>query len=431
MRLGTLTSLRWFAVAGQLGVLVFVAFILEFPLPLGPVLAVISAGIWLNLYATFAFSPAKQLTANEIIAYLCFDTLQISAILFLTGGVQNPFSLWLIMQGMLAASSLRPRKALIVLVLVTVCLTVLTLWHYPLPWREEEGFALPRIYNLGLWAALMLGVSFTAAYAHRVANEHRKLTDALHEAQLALAREERLTALDGLAAAAAHELGTPLATIQLTAKEMQTELPEGALREDAALLISQTQRCQAILQRLSAAGHEGDAVHNYISLDNLLREAAMPMMGLDEKRITLRFDPESGPLPERMRRRPEIIYGLRNLIENAHKYARETVEIIAVWDDRELTVTIKDDGPGISSDMLLRLGEPYPRQSLRPPSDAKGGLGLGFFIAKTLLERSGAVLNFGNRKASGAFVAVTWLLDDVAKGSTFRATNELEDAGLS
>lgn len=428
LRQGTLTGLRWFAILGQVVVLIVVKFGFGFELPLGPVLIAIAAGAWVNLYATFAFSPAKPLSPRETVAYLTFDSLQISAILFLTGGVQNPFSLWLIMQAMLASASLKLREAAIVIGFVIICLTMLALMHYPLPWRDAEGFSLPSVYNLGLWFALVMGVGFTSAYAYRVSREHVKLSHALAATQMALSREERLTALDGLAAAAAHELGTPLGTIQVTAREMESELPEGPLKEDASLLISQTQRCQKILRRLSEAGQAGDAVHNVISLDGLLKEAARPFVDADGKRVEFSFDPESGAVPDRLMRRPEIIYGVRNLIENAHKYARSEVWISASWDDRTLEISIDDDGPGIPPDTMIRLGEPYPR-TVGKSQDGKGGLGLGFFIAKTLLERTGATLRFGNHEdGRGAYVCVAWPLANLEESSTSHSASQLREA---
>ena len=431
LRQGTLTGLRWFAVLGQLVVLIAVRFGFGFEVPLAPLLVAMAAALAVNLYATLSFSPARPLTQREVIAYLSFDTLQISAILFLTGGVQNPFALWLVMQAMLAASSVRIRGALVVIALVEVALTILALWHYPLPWTSGDGFGLPRTYNIGIWVALTMGVAFTSAYAHRVARERTKLTEALSATQMALSREERLTALDGLAAAAAHELGTPLGTIQVTAREMERELPDGPLKEDASLLISQTQRCQKILRRLSEAGQAGDAMHNTISLDELLREAARPFIGLDEKRVEITFDPESGAVPDRLQRRPEMIYGLRNLVENAHKYAASKVEVSAGWRDDRLEVTIRDDGAGIPSDTLLRLGEPYPRSArvgAAKNQDGKGGLGLGFFIAKTLLERTGGALEFGNHKtSSGAWVRVNWSLANLIESANSFAETETEE----
>jgi len=410
LRLGTLTGLRWFAVFGQFLVLVVVRFGFGFEIHLAPVLAIIAAGVAVNLYAHFGFLPAKPLSQRETVAYLGFDTLQIASILYFTGGIQNPFALWLIMQAMLASSSLPLRRALWVIATVILALTVVAIWHRPLPWVTADGFSLPQVYNIGIWSALMLGVLFTSAYAYRVTSEHLKLSAALGATQKALSQEERLAALDGLAAAAAHELGTPLATIQVTAREMEHELPDGDLKEDAALLVSQTQRCQKILKRLSQSGQAGDAVHNTLSLDELLREAARPFVTEGTPSIQTRFDSDTAQIPDSLQRRPEVIYGLRNLIENAHKYASDLVDIKASWNDQSVWVTISDDGPGIPSEMLMRLGEPYPRISTQA-NDSKGGLGLGFFIAKTLLERTGASLSFGNHeKPSGAWVKVKWPL---------------------
>ena len=412
VRLRTLIGLRWFAVLGQLLVTVVVSFGLGFALPLGPLLAVIAAAVWVNVYAVLTRRPGRPLSDGAIMAHLAFDTLQISGVLFLTGGIQNPFVVWLVMPAMLAAASLARRKAAVILALVGLCLTGLAVVHEPLPWRDE-GFDLPWIYDLGLWAAMMLAVAFTASYAQGVALAQARLATALAATQEALAKEERLSALDGLAAAAAHELGTPLGTIQVTAREMEREL-EGDLKEDAALLISQTQRCQAILRRLSAQGEAGDAVHGLLTLDDLLRTAAAPFLDGgptgNGPEVAFRLDPGSeGPVPARLVRRQEVIYGLRNVVENAAKYARETVSLEASWDARFLTVRVSDDGPGFAADVLRRLGEPYPRAEART-KDTKGGLGLGFFIAKTLLERSGARLSYGNAEGGGAYVEIVWPL---------------------
>ena len=417
VRLRTLIGLRWFAVLGQLFVTVVVHFGLGFALPLGPLLAAIAAGAWVNAYALLTRRPGRPMTDQAIIIHLAFDTLQISSVLFLTGGIQNPFAVWLVMPAMLAAASLPRRKAAVILTLVGVCLTALAVVHEPLPWREPGGFDLPAYYDAGLWAAMMLAVGFTASYAQGVAVAQARLATALSATQEALAKEERLSALDGLAAAAAHELGTPLGTIQVTAREMEREL-DGDLKEDAALLISQTQRCQAILRRLSAQGDAGDAVHSVLTLDELLRAAAKPFAeggptGTGPQ-IAFRLDPASeGPVPARLLRRQEVIYGLRNVIENAAKYAREAVTIEAAWDERFVTVRVADDGPGFTAEVLRRLGEPYPRAETKTRDD-KGGLGLGFFIAKTLLERSGAQIAYGNAAGGGAFVEIVWPLASLA-----------------
>ena len=423
-RLRTVIGMRWFATLGQFLVVSLVAFGLGWPLPLGPLLVIIALGVWGNLYTVLTHRPGEAMTERILIGNLVFDTLQITGVLFLTGGIHNPFCVWLVMPAMLAASSLPRPQAAGILGLVIACLTLLALAHEPLPWGGEGSPDLPVVYTAGLWAALVLAVGFTAAYAHGVAANQARIAAALSATQQVLAQEERLSALDGLAAAAAHELGTPLGTIQVVAREMEREL-DGELKDDAGLLISQTQRCQRILERLSAQGQAGDAVHDVVSLDELLKAAAKPFLEGgptgEGPRLSFRFDPGSeGPMPSQLRRAPEVIYGLRNVIENAAKYAEEAVEIEARWRGEFLTVRVADDGPGFPPEVLRRLGEPYPRGDAKPQGPAsgkggldKGGLGLGFFIAKTLVERSGARLQYGNRpraEGGGAWVEAVWPL---------------------
>ncbi|WP_158305818.1 ActS/PrrB/RegB family redox-sensitive histidine kinase [Parvularcula bermudensis] len=408
LRIRTITNLRWFAVIGQLTVTLLVRFGMGYPLPLGPILSVIAIGAAVNYFVWQQKRPNKAVAGNELAGHLLFDVLQIGGILFLTGGIGNPFAVWLILPSMLAAFALDIRRAGVVIVGIVLVLTLIALWHSPLPGPEQ---ASPLI-ELGSWAALLLGVVFTAAYARQVAISQRRLSTALDAAHGVLAREERLTAVGGLAAAAAHELGTPLATIQVTAREMERELPDGPLKEDAQLLISQTQRCQRILTRLSEVGESGDARHAQIALEELLREAAKPFLTPKGPKVSFVFDPRSDSAPpDQLVRNPAMIYGLRTLIENGVKFARETVRVTASWDSNSLFVTIEDDGHGFPHDVLSRLGEPFPRTDSYRALNGKQGLGLGFFIAKTLLERSGASLTFGNRlRLSGAWVEVRWPL---------------------
>ncbi len=410
IRVRTLVHLRWFAIAGQLIVTFGVRLGLGYELPIGPILAVVAVAMWANVYTLFKSNLTRPLRPYELVRHLCFDTLQIATILCLTGGIQNPFSVWLVLPAMLAAASLPPRKALMVVAVVVSAITAISLFHQPLPWQEAEGYDRPAIYDLGTWLALMLCVGFTALYAYQVAAEQSKLSTALQTTQKVLAREERLTALGGLAAAAAHELGTPLGTIQVTAREMERELPEGPLKEDAQLLISQTQRCQSILRRLSNSGDNPDAQHSVMSLDDIMREAAKPFLEQGTPRVEFVFDPDSeGPTPDHLQRMPEVIYSLRTLIENGVKYAATTVRLSAKWDERSVAIMVEDDGEGFPAEVLSRLGEPFPRSEMMKKSSRKPGLGLGFFIAKTLLQRTGATISFGNgRRLSGAWVELSW-----------------------
>lgn len=411
VRLRTLTTLRWLAVAGQLSAILIVHFALGFPVPLGLCLAVIAASVWLNFFIIWRFSSQRYLADREAAAYISFDIAQLCGLLFLTGGLQNPFAVLILAPVTIAASVLPVRLAVLVGSLAFAGISTLAAYHLPLPWRVGEAVDFPPVLNIGVWVALSFAVAFFAVYAHRIAAESAQLRSALAASQLVLAREERLAALGGLAAAAAHELGTPLATIQLTAKEMADDLKgQGLLEEDARLLVSQAQRCRDILGRLSSRGDAGDIMMDRIAVDLLLKEAAAPFLDTRAGPAVI-FEVRGGDAPPVLQRRPEIVYGLRNIIENAVGYARSKVLVAADWDDDDFSVEIHDDGPGFSLDILGRLGEPYlgARGAAR-----KGGLGLGFFIAKTLLERTGAAIDFDNRPwdgeaaAGGAWVAVRW-----------------------
>lgn len=422
VRLRTLTALRWLAVAGQTAAVTLVHFGFGFPAPLGLCLGVIAMSAWLNLFVTFRFSPQRVLSDREAAAHIGFDIVQLCALLFLTGGLQNPFAALILAPVTIAASVLPSRLTVLIGSLAVAGVSVLGVLHLPLPWRPGESLELPRILVAGVWIALTFSVVFFAIYAHRIAAESMQMRSALAASQLVLAREERLAALGGLAAAAAHELGTPLATIQVTATEMASDLKgQGDLEEDAKLLVSQARRCREILSRLSQRGDEGDALHDRLGLDALVREASEPFTDRPGGPAVIFEMIGEGAAPV-LRRRPETLYGLRNIVENAAAFARSKVLITARWGDDGLQISVHDDGPGFSPDILARLGEPYLSQRARSRSAAaqKGGMGLGFFIAKTLLERTGAKVAFGNlawadaSSDTGAWVEVSWPQPDFA-----------------
>ena len=292
LRLRTLMTIRWMAVAGQTAAIFIVHFVLGFPTQLGLCLGAIAASAWLNLFAAMRYSPQRTLSDREAAAFIAFDIIQLCALLFVTGGLINPFSVLIIAPIIIAASILPLRLTIIVATLGIAGVTLLALFHLPLPWRPGEALMLAPVYKIGVWAALIFSVIFFAAYAHRIAVESAQMRSALAATRLVLEREEKLSALGGLAAAAAHELGTPLATIQLIAKEMQRDYADHEdLNEDAALLVSQAERCRDILGRLSERGDAGDMMHDKISVEALMREAAGPFMDGSEK-IDFRIDRE-------------------------------------------------------------------------------------------------------------------------------------------
>ncbi|MEM8936386.1 MAG: ActS/PrrB/RegB family redox-sensitive histidine kinase [Pseudomonadota bacterium] len=428
LRLRTLTTLRWLAIAGQTIAIVVVHFALGFPTPLGFCLGAIAASAWLNIFTVLRFSPQRFLSGPEAAAHLAFDLVQLCALLFLTGGLQNPFSVLIIAPVTIAASVLPLRLTILLAGLGVVGVSILAVFHMSLPWDPNEILEISPVYSAGVWAALTFSILFFAAYARRVASESAQMRSALNASQLVLAREERLMALGGLAAAAAHELGTPLATIQITAKEMQRELQDleeanEYLSDDADLVVAQAERCRDILRRLSSHGDAGDAVHDRLTVDALLREAAAPYFeanGAPDIRIEVHSrDGANEPV---LQRRPEMIYGLRNFVENAVGFARREVVMSAEWDEDRLSISVNDDGPGFSPEILARLGEPYvsARAGARDLGQRKSSMGLGFFIAKTLLERTGAAVDFTNGKwgdyewQTGARVVSNWALRQVS-----------------
>lgn len=406
MRLRTLILLRWLAINGQTAAVVFIHFKMGFELPLWPCLAVIGASVWLNIILSSRFPHSKRLSETESALYLAFDIVQLSLLLMFTGGLQNPFCLLLLAPVTIAASTLHLRTALLLMALAFSCGTALALWYWPLPWLRGEPLIFPDLYIFGLWVALALGLSFMTFYAARIANEARRLSDALNAGQLALAQEQELSAVGGLAAAAAHELGTPLGSIYVVAKEMRRELPpDSPLMEDVEILVSEAERCRQILGQISQRPTQKDEAMKRSRFGALLEEIA-DIYRTDGVAIQILLEPDPALSLEDQQepilyRSPEILNGLGNIIHNAADFAERSVTVVGKWTGDTVTVTVLDDGPGFSPAIIDRLGEPYVTSRARADDgsapDEGGGMGLGFFIAKTMLERIGADLEIGNR----------------------------------
>ncbi len=420
LRLQTAVRLRWFGVIGQLLTVGFVYLVLGFALPLGICLAFIALSAWLNVFLRIRFPARTRLSTGFATSLLAYDILQLAALLFLTGGADNPFIFLLVAPVTVSAATLPPRNTIALGLLGAGTAVLLLFYSMPLPWYAGVRPDLPMLYSVGVLASVLSGMVFLALYAWRLAKEARQMSDALAATELVLAREQQLHALDGLAAAAAHELGTPLSTIAVIAKELARESGNGSpFAEDVALLQAQAMRCREILTKLTRSPTEPDPLHARMNVTQLIEEAAEPYRSLNS-RLSVTAEPEPGVAAEAAlepvgERKPGVIYGLSNLIENAVDFARARVEIVAKWSDAKVVLTIGDDGPGIPLDVLDTLGEPYittrgTRRSGRIKDGEPAGLGLGFFIAKTLLERSGATVTLENRPRpeEGAVVTVTW-----------------------
>src|SRR4051812_2137198 len=413
LKLDTLVRLRWLAVVGQGVAVTAVRFGLGFPLPFGLCILVIAAAAGVNLALSIRHPASHRLSDDAATLVLAFDILQLGALLYLAGGLENPFAMLFLAPVLISATALTPERTLGLGLLAIGCATLLVLTHRPLPWFPGQELSLPFLYVTGIWAAIALGTAFTGIYAWRVAEEARQLAQALAATELVLAREQHLSQLDGLAAAAAHELGTPLATIALVTKELSHSMPkDGPVGEDLKLLQEQVERCRTILTKLTSMGQEEESEFlETISLSHLVEEIVEPQraVGFD---VTVET---SGEGPEPMgRRNPGVVYGLSNILDNATDFAESRVTIEACWSPHEVFIEIRDDGPGYAPDILLRVGEPYvtTRSAAERTEDSEegGGLGLGLFIAKTLIERSGAELPLTNPAppASGAIARIVW-----------------------
>jgi len=414
VRLDTLVRLRWLAVIGQTTAVLVVYLGLDFELPIWACLAVIALAAWLNVALRLRFRMTR-VEPDRAAWLLAFDIAELAILLFLTGGLENPFAFLFLGPVLLSATALPPRLTLMLGGFAAACATVLIFVHYPLPWDADQPLELPPIYTMGVWLSLLLAIGFIGAYAWQLTEEARQLADALAATELVLAREQHLSQLDGLAAAAAHELGTPLSTITVIATELEREMaPDSPHADDVKLLREQAQRCRGILGKLTQLSASAEPIDR-MPLSALIEEIVAPHRNFGVA-INVTLAPHDAAEPVG-RRNPVILYGLGNLLENAVDFARERVEVAAEWSGQEITLTINDDGPGFAPEIMDRIGEPYVtgRRRMHHSVDIEaGGLGLGLFIAKTLLERSGAKLLFANRAApaQGASVRVRWARAD-------------------
>ena len=424
VRLRTIILLRWAAVVGQLVALFVAQQFYNLQLEMGLCLLVVSVSVMGNLIAMFIFPENKRLSETENLLMVLFDLLQLALLLYLTVGLHNPF--YILILGPVTVSALVLTLRSTVFLGITAILVVTLLAEFHLPLRSEQGFLLrvPNIFVFGNWVAITIAVVFLSFYSRRVTQEMHSMSEALQATQMALAREQKLTDLGGVVAAAAHELGTPLATIKLTSSELIEELEDHPeLQEDARLIREQADRCRDILRSMGRAGKD-DLMLRQAPLGTVLREAAAPHMdrgksihfqdGLDSE------DSQNQPV---ILRRPEVIHGLRNLLQNGVDFARANVWVETDWDDEAISVRIMDDGQGYPPSMMGRIGDPFMRLRRSEPNRTQRpgyeGMGLGLFIAKTLLERSGAELSFANGsdpylasseqpEKCGAIVEVIW-----------------------
>lgn len=436
LRLQTLLLLRWMAIVGQTAAVLTVQFVLRHDVPLLACALPIGASLALNLYLWLRHPATKRLSEREAALQMAWDILQLGALLYLTGGLLNPFAILLLAPVTIAAGTLSRTSVILLVLLSLTCATLIGAFglHQDLPWPPAEDFTVPRVYEFGVFFALAIGLMFFSMFAWRISAEQGRMSDALAATEIVLAREQRLSAVGGLAAAAAHELGSPLATLSVVARELERAIGgKGPLAEDVALLKSETERCRAILHRLTLEAQALSTAPAMVALRDLFEEVVQHNRDFG---IAITIETRGGggiedaaAARETLPRRPEILHGLTNILENAVDFATREVRIEALVDPKSIRVRIIDDGPGIPREILDRLGEPFV--STRRFVAGEGatlatleedhGMGLGFFIAKTLLERTGArvlVRNLapgeGLAGGAGASVTITWLREDLA-----------------
>jgi two-component system sensor histidine kinase RegB len=420
VRLRTLSNLRWLAVAGQSAALFLVYFALGYSLPILYCACAIAVSAALNIVLALRYPATHRLTNREATFYLAFDVLQLAALLYLTGGMTNPFALMFVAPVVIAATTLNLGNVLILAGIAFASVSLIGVVHLPLPWPAHESLVLPQLYQAGIWTALVIGIGFTSVYAWRIASESARMSAGLAATQLALSREHRLAALGALATAAAHELGTPLGTIAVVARELERALPENSGEvEDVRLLRQQAERCRAIIARLANPEEALLGATARLPLGAFLDDIAAHHRGEDVAITVSLATPKDSAVPQ-VWRAPELLHGLGNIIENAADFASATVAVSARWDDQFLDISVADDGPGFAPEIFEALGEPYitsrpghralGETDMGPqgPLDEHEGMGLGFFIAKILLEQTGGLVQAENPPGGGAMVSIRW-----------------------
>ena len=426
--LRTLTNLRWLAIIGQT-IAVFIGVrVINLELSIVYCTVLIFTSFSLNLFSLLSFPNTKRLSENSTLIVLMFDLFQLSSLLYLCGGLTNPFAVLILAPVAISATLLSLVRTTFLSTTAVILVSILSYIHVPLKLEDGSFLVLPNILMLGIWVALIITIVFISAYAWRVKKDVTRINQLLLATKLALEREQKLTALGGVVAAAAHELGSPLTTIKLVSSELLEELSikskKDSTIEDLELIKSQAERCKKILRNM-ATDVTGSSQILSVPIIALVKEACLPFQDRGKQIIFSlnNLEHRGKKVTEDqivIRRSSEIIHGLRNIIQNATDFSKKDVFIDISWSSTDIKISIKDDGPGFPEGLISKIGEPFikskingsPIDSSRPEYES---MGLGLFIAKTLLERSGAALVFKNycikdddNLSSGAEVISVW-----------------------
>ena len=402
----TLTILRYIAIFGQFFAVNIVFFYLDLNFPIKESYIVIFIGFITNLFLQFKVR-VNQLKDSYASLFLLYDLFQLSALLYFTGGILNPFSILLIIPTIVSSTFLSMGTTIILGVITSFLLFLLSYIFLPLPGIDSNVFDVPNFYKQGILIAILIGLIFLSYFGIRFSGETKKRSEALNKLQEVISKEYELESLGGQAAAAAHSLGTPLATISVVAKELKKDIGNNKeFSKDIDLLISQTKRCSEILKQISKKQIEEDFFLSSTKFEDLLEEIISSFKETSSKKIELGVENDQNKI--NIQRTPEIIYGLRNFIGNAVKFSKSEVKINLKSDIKLIEIIINDDGPGIPEDIITKIGEPYIKSKSKELS-SNAGLGLGTFLGKTLLERQGAKLVFKrNSGLGGALIIINW-----------------------
>jgi two-component system sensor histidine kinase RegB len=412
LKKSTYINLRWIAIIGQLITINLIYFIFNFKFDLILENSIILIGILSNLYLIH-INKNTQLSDKEGFFFLLIDILQLSGLIYLTGGIANPFSIFLIIPTIFSSSNLGFKSNLLLASITILTIIFLTFFNQPLPYPVSEHFHVDSYYYYSIPIALIIALIFLNYFALIFGKESRIRKEALNKMEEIMSQEHELLSLGGQAAAAAHSLGTPFSTIKIISSDLLKQFKDNdEVKKDVTLLVSQIERCSEILKRLTLNPNiEDDFIDRDLSIADYLNEIVKSFKEISKKEFILNFDQNSNSL--NITKSIEIVYGLRNFIGNANKFSKSKV-FISLKSDNDITeITIEDDGEGYSKDVLRNIGEPYIK-SYKSSIKSKSGLGLGIFIGKTLLEKNYAhILCKNSETRGGAEVSIKWKNKDL------------------
>ena len=410
----TYINLRWIGILGQLVTINSVKFIFDFDFDFITANLIIFSGAISNILLLYYYNKI-QLSNRSAFSFLLIDIIQLTSLLYLTGGVVNPFSIFLLIPSVFASSNLKIKTNLFLIFVTLISIIFLTFFSLDLPKPLSDHFHVSPYYYYAIPTGLIIALLFLNYFALIFGRESNLRKEALNKIQELISKEHELVSLGTQAAAAAHSLGTPLSTIKIISQDLLLHFQNNKiLKKDIELLVSQVNRCNEILKRLSINSTlEDDFIGKDLCLNNYLKEIISSFKEISDKNFILNIEQDYNSFD--IKKSIEIIYGIRNFIGNANKYAKKNIYISIKSDSEISEITIEDDGPGFSKDILTKIGEPYIK-SLRTDDNKKSGLGLGIFIGKTLLEKNNAKMLFRNSETrGGAEIKIEWTNKDLSK----------------